>query len=150
MKRFVVGRCWLLACVLAWGAAAGCSRPPPPLKQEDPAVVNMRKIVQAYDVAEYRLRHPPRNEEELTRFFGEINAKGPSDQYLRSPRDGQPYVILYGARLDPSGQGVILAYEKTGAEGNRYVMMLSRDVKLMTNEEFAAAEFAQGGDPSGK
>lgn len=139
----VVSKRLLLAWAVLGAALAGCSSPPPP-KQEEPAIVNLRKLVQAYDIAEYRLRHPPRNEEELVRFFGEVDLKGPPEKVLRSPRDGQPYVILYGARLDPGAMGTILGYEKEGSEGKRYVIMLSRDVKLMSNEEFATAEFARG------
>jgi hypothetical protein len=125
---------------LTFFAAAGCSPPAPP--QEDPAVVNLRKIVQAYDAAEYRLHRGPRSEEELRRFFAEAGATGDPDQYLRSPRDGQPYVVLYGAALDPDGRNIILAHEKEGVEGKRYVITLSRDVKLFTEGEFANAEFA--------
>jgi hypothetical protein len=117
----------------------GCSKPQP---QEDTAVVNLRRILQAYDVAEYKLRRAPRNEEELRRFFSEAGATGDPDQYLRSPRDGQPYVVLYGTALDPDARSTILAHEKDGVEGKRYVITLSRDVKLLTADEFANAEFA--------
>jgi|SRR5262245_20043629 len=119
--------------------ALGCSKP---LPQEDAAVVNLRKIVQAYDVAEYRLHRAPKSEEELRRFFAEAGATDDPDQYLRSPRDGQPYIVLYGTALDPNGRNTILAHEKDGVEGKRYVITLSRDVKLLTEDEFANAEFA--------
>jgi hypothetical protein len=131
--------------VLTWMAfaAEGCAERPPP--QEDPAVVNLRKIVQAYDAAEYKLHRGARSEEELRRFFAEAGATGDPDQYLRSPRDGQPYVVLYGAALDPDGRNIIFAHEKDGVEGQRYVITLSRDVKLLTGDEFASAEFAEVG-----
>ena len=134
-----------MALTLVSFATEGCSKPPP---QEDAAVVNLRKIVQAYDAAEYKLRRAPRNEEELKRFFAEAGATDDPDQYLRSPRDGQPYVVLYGTALDPDGRNTILAHEKNGVEGKRYVITLSRDVKLLTADEFARAEFAA--EPAGK
>jgi hypothetical protein len=113
-------------------------------------VVNLRKIVQAFDAAEYKLRRAPKNEEELKRFFTDAGATGDPEQYLRSPRDGQPYVIIYGTALDPDGRSIILAHEKDGAEGKRYVITLSRDVKLLTADEFAKAEFAGGKKPPKK
>jgi hypothetical protein len=128
--------------------AAGCSTPPPP--QEDQAAANLRKIVQAYDVAEYKLRRAPRNEEELKRFLGEAGATGDPEKLMRSPRDGQPYVVLYGTPLDPDGRATVLAHEKDGAEGKRYVITLSRDVKLLADDEFARAEFAGGRKPPRK
>ena len=144
MKPSSARRVSVLALTLMSFALGGCSKPPP---QEDAAVVNLRKIVQAYDAAEYRLRRAPRNEEELKRFFAEAGATGDPDQYLRSPRDGQPYVILYGPALDPDGRNTILAHEKDGVEGKRYVITLSRDVKQLTEAEFASAEFAA--EPAG-
>ena len=60
-----------LAAMIAGVALAGCSQPP---KQEDTAAVNLRRIVQAYDIAEYKLHRPPRNEDELKRFLGETGA----------------------------------------------------------------------------
>ena len=148
VKRFASGLCSPVALTIAALALAGCSKPPPP--QEEPAVVNLRRIVQAFDVAEYKLRRAPKNEEELKRFIGETGATGDPDQILRSPRDGQPYVVLYGTPLDPDGRDTILAYEKDGVEGKRYVISLSRDVKLLAEDEFARAEFAGGKRPSRK
>jgi len=92
----------------------------------------------------------PRTRRNSKRFFGESGASGDPEQYLRSPRDNQPYVIIYGSPLDSDGRDIILAYEKDGLDGKRYVITLSRDVKLMTDEEFAGAKFASGLKPSKK
>jgi hypothetical protein len=120
---------------------AGCSKPP---KEEESAVKNLRKIVQAFSVAEYKVHRAPRDEAELKRFLGETGVTGDLDQVLISPRDNQPYAIGYGARLEPEGMKTILAHEKDGVEGARWVLMLSGDVKLLPDEEFARAEFARG------
>jgi hypothetical protein len=94
------------------------------------------------------LRHrPPRDANDLRRFFKELGVGGDPDQVLRSPRDGQPYVILFGAPLDATGAHTILAFERQGAEGRRYVLTVARGVKLLTQEEFDRAAFAQGHDP---
>src|SRR5262245_40722204 len=110
MSWSAIGKALTLVWAITWLAAAGCSSRSP--QTEEPAVVNLRTIVQAYDVAEYRLRRPPRNEDELKRFFGEVSAAATANEVLRSPRDGQPYVIRYGLRLDPDGRNVVLAHEK--------------------------------------
>ena len=109
MEPSVSRRVSVLAVTLMSLAAGGCSKSQPP--QEDAAAVNLRKIVQAFDVAEYKLRRAPGNEEELKRFFAEAGATGDPEQYLRSPRDGQPYVVIYGTPLDPDGRNTILAHE---------------------------------------
>ncbi|HEY7155179.1 MAG TPA: hypothetical protein VH575_14550 [Gemmataceae bacterium] len=93
-------------------------------------------------MADLKIGHPPRSEDELKRCFKEIGETGDPDQVLRSPRDGEPYVILYGPPLDADARDVILAYEKNGAEGKRYVLTQARRVQVMTDGEFAAAKFA--------
>src|SRR5262249_34424127 len=126
--------------LVVWLGLTGCSSKP--VKREDPGAVNLRKISQAYDVADLTIGHPPRSEDELKRCFKEIGETGDSDQILRSPRDGEPYVILYGPPLNSDARDIILAYEKNGAEGKRYVLTLARRVQIMTDSEFATAKFA--------
>jgi hypothetical protein len=69
---------------------------------------------------------------------------------LRSPRDGQPFVVILGAGSTDAGadKSTVWAYEQTGVDGERYVLMLSSDVKLLTDEEFAQAKFAAGHKPA--
>lgn len=123
-----------LICVLG---LAGCSESGP---RTDDAELNLRRIVQAYEQASFpRL---PANVGDLKGQFKELGDKRDPEVILRSPRDGQPYVILFGRPLDSSNRTTILAYEKSGKDGKRYVVMLSRDIKLLTEEEFAAANFA--------
>jgi hypothetical protein len=135
-----------LIAAMSWLFLSGCSSKPPP-KREDTSAINLRKIVQGYDLAEDRLHRGPRDEEELRRYLVQTDNTIDPEQVLRSPRDGQPYVVIYGARLDPYGRE-ILAYEQEGADGNRYVITLSRDVKLLTADEFARAHFAKGHKPA--
>jgi hypothetical protein len=136
----------MLVAATSWLSLTGCSSKPPP-KREDTAAINLRKIVQGYDLAEDRLHRGPRDEEELKRFLVQTDMTIDPEQVLRSPRDGQPYVVIYGARLDPYGRDII-AYEQEGADGNRYVITLSRDVRLLTADEFARASFARGHKPA--
>jgi hypothetical protein len=135
MNRSAGGMSFAFAWAVAGLALAGCSSKPPP-KREPPVEVYLRRLVQAYDVAEYKLGRPPRNEDELKRFLGETGATEDPEQLLVSPRDGQKYVVYYGRRLDPYGSE-LLAHEKDGADGTRYAITLSRDVRVLSDDEFA-------------
>ena len=130
-------------------ALAGCSSRPK--QQEEPAAFRLRKIAQAYQLASDLRGKPPRSAQELSRFFKELGETGDPEELLRSPRDGEPYVIVFGVDFDSQARDTVLGYEKTGAEGTRYVLTLSREVKLLKNEEFARATFAKDHKPiSGK
>jgi hypothetical protein len=146
MTRSVGGTSLMLIGAMSWLPLTGCSSKPPP-RREDTAAINLRKIVQGYDLAEDRLHRGPRDEEELKRYLVQTDMTINPDEVMRSPRDGQPYVVIYGARLDPYGRD-ILAYEQEGLDGGRYVITLSRDVKLLTATEFAHANFAKGHKPA--
>src|SRR5262249_53852929 len=142
-----VPQCLLILAVVVGGLGpAGCSSGP--AKPEDPSMRNLRKIAQAYELANEMRGRPPRGGEELRGFLKELGEKGDSDQILRSPRDGQPYVIIFGATLDVAAPATVLAYEQHGAGGTRYVLTVARDVKQMGEDEFAKASFAKGHKPS--
>lgn len=135
----------LFAFVALALALAGCSKP---VLAEDRAAANLRKIGQAYELAADLRNRPPRTVEEVRRMFKELGETRAPDELLRSPRDGQPYVIVFGAAFDVDDRDTLLAYEKNGAEGARYVLTLGREVKLMKDEEFARASFAKGHKPA--
>src|SRR5438067_7293237 len=105
MNWSVGGTSLMLVGAMTSLAGAGCSSKPAP-KKEPSVEVYLRRIVQAYDVAEYKLGHPPRNEDELRRFLRETGASEDPEVLLISPRDGQKYVIRYGLRLDPFGSEI--------------------------------------------
>lgn len=74
----------------------------------------------------------PANEAEFKRFLRSIPAQqlaevqshpGEIDQLFISPRDGQPYRLVYGLRID-ARPGVVL-YESTGVDGKKRVYFLS-------------------------
>jgi hypothetical protein len=124
----------------------GCSDKRRP--QEDPTARHLRKVGQAYELAtDIRNGRPPRNADELGRYFKELGETGEPSELLKSPRDGQPYVIVFGEAMDSASRDVVFAYEKNGAGSARYVLTLARQVKLMSDEEFARASFAKGHKP---
>ncbi len=137
-----------LAWILGLLVAAGCSGPhrgAPP----NPTQSRLLKIGEAYRRATYRLGHPPANFEEI-----KPSLLGAKDEELRSPNDGEQFVIIYGVDYDklpvPSDRkSAIGAYEKKGAGGKRYVLRLSpRPRSLMTDalsdEQWKHAAFPPG------
>jgi hypothetical protein len=64
---------------------------------------------------------------------------GDCEEVLRSPRDGQLYVILWGIGFaqdarDPKPPAII-AYERHGANGKRYVLTVM-GLRPMNDREF--------------
>jgi len=109
--------------------------------QENPAAAHLRRIAGAYDMVLYHKRRPPRSVEDLKPFLKE-DEQGDPDVFLRSPNDGQPYEIVWGVNLDnEENLSAILAHEKNGVEGKRYVITIARIVKEMTEEDFKRATF---------
>lgn len=115
---------------------AGCSSSEPPgLKQEE--INPLGKIGNAYDRATVKLGYPPRNLDQLKPFLKE---EGDVDSLLRSPNDGQPYVILWGQNIRKveTMPPPIIAYEKQGVNGRR-VVLTAMGVVPMDEEEFQTA-----------
>jgi hypothetical protein len=147
----LVAHRWSIAmtALLAASVVACASRP---VSREDETTSDLRNIARAYEVVINQHRHPPRDVEELKRVLADLheaNLNPPADEVLTSSRDGQPYVIILGADLGASAAKDVLAYEKKGKEGKRYVLYLSRDIMQLTDAEFARATFAMGHKPAG-
>jgi hypothetical protein len=88
---------------------------------------------------------PPAGPEELTKYVPEgVDA----DSLFTSTRDGHPYIIHWGVdfRGHQGQQPLVLGYEKTAKDGQRYVWT-GFGVLLMSNEEFSKAEFPPEKDP---
>ena len=141
MSRLTTTTGLALGSIACWVALLGCSSKPTP-RSEDPGASNLRKIGQAYDHFTDMKHRAPRNDDELKPMLKELEPKADPDQILQSKRDGQPYVIHYGPKMDSDTRSVILAHEKDGAEGKRYVLTLDRMVIEMSDAEFATAKFA--------
>ena len=59
----------------------------------------------------------PKNAESLKLEFQITNV----DDMFISPRDHEPYVVIYG-KISTAGGAPVVAYEKTGVEGKRFVV----------------------------
>jgi hypothetical protein len=95
-----------------------------------------------------KLNRPPANAKELLPFVQEMGK--PAD-ILRSPNDGQDFVVVWGVelrKLKETGNAVpVVAYEKVGKDGKRHVLRGRADVVLMTDGELKGAVFPSGYNP---
>jgi hypothetical protein len=124
-------------CALACFFTAGCSRTTlPAVKQQDTG--NLTTIGLAYNRATDKLGRPPKDLEELKPHLKDL---GDPEAILRSPHDGQPYVILFGRdirKIDVMPPPII-AYEQQGSNGIRYVLN-TMGIQPMTDEQFQKAD----------
>jgi hypothetical protein len=143
---------------------AGCSSSDPP-KPIDPSERNLRAIYWAYKQAEMKAERPPKSMAEIEPYFAESEDIA---SCLISPNDKQRYVIVWGtsAKIGPTTVGVtpanspaksvgspnipqfpIIAYEKTGSDGKRYVIDILGLVSHLSDDEFRLARFPSGHKP---
>ena len=110
------------------------------------ADTNLAMIGRLYVLAEQKLARPPKNADELKPF---LDAGTDLNQLLISPNDNQPYVIVWGAKVvNASDQSMIVAYERTGANGYRRVFTPA-GTGMLAAEAFAKSSFPPGHTPGG-
>ena len=72
-------------------------------------------------------------------------------EMMRSPNDNEEFVVMWKTnfhQLPPSGSNLpVLAYERKGNAGKRYVIKYPTQVQLLTNEEFRKCQFPPGHTP---
>ncbi len=111
----------------------------------EPIHANLVKINIAYCRFIAANHRPPRGPEDIQPLLAKM---GSPDEILRSPRDGQPLVICWGADprklLSSAKSTPVLAYERRGVNGSRYVLTAIHSVELMPDAEFRAASFPPG------
>jgi hypothetical protein len=137
-KRFVVllGIVGLTGCGQSGGRAL------------NPTEDRLNKIGKAYVRSCHALGRGPND-------FGEIKQDIEGDipeDFLVSPNDGKPFVILWGVdltqlRFTRENPFTVLAYEKTAANGTRYVLRFPISLVLMTDDELQKAAFPPGHKP---
>ena len=104
----------------------------------------------AQDAVQFR-RPTQKRDDLLVVLQGEAGQPSPAD-ILKSPNDGEEYVIVWGVNFRELGikrgnVDVVIAYEKRGREGKRYVLKPPTQVIEMTDTEFKAASFPPGHTP---
>jgi hypothetical protein len=88
---------------------------------------------------------PPKDEAAFRTFLQERHQQiermklGGVDDLLKSARDGQPLVVIYGKKLAPPDSPTTpwAAYEKTGVEGKRLAAKVRGTVDELTGDEIA-------------
>lgn len=134
-------------------ALVGCRSSSPSVGGKvDQSRQNLQRIGVAYSQASLTLRRSPRNLDELLTFLRDSKTGVPARDVLRSPDDGEEYVIVWGvdfARIVAAGgdPNVVFAYERRGKRGQRHVMKAPNFVTLMTDSEFRKARFPPGHQP---
>lgn len=138
--------------LICGGCGARVDVPDPPSESE----TNLMKIGRAYLLAGGGLKHPPHNARDLIPYLQQM---GESESVLRSPRDQQEYVILWDVKsadliakppqpgLAPEQRFPVLAYEKIGVGGSRFVLQVPNRVVSMSDDELKQAYFPPGHRP---
>lgn len=124
----------------------GCGEPS---VDPDLSRTRLRGLCRALSLSDFFIGHEPRNREELlTTVRGMIIQPEIEDRdsILISPRDSEPYVVIYGSKLidgnKDNARSTVIAYEQKGAEGKRYVLMAGQNIEVLSDQEFANAKFA--------
>lgn len=132
----------LFAFAVLVSMAIGCSQT---LTQEGHDSGPLTSLSKAYLKATQGLNRPPKSPDELAKF---LDPGVSVESLLKSPADGQPYVILWGtdARTGMELKPLVVGYEAQGKNGNRFVFT-AMGVMFMSNEDFKTANFPPGHKP---
>lgn len=144
-------RCaWFL---LTTAVLVGCRGATNEVPTEDPSVQRLQRIGAAYTQAGIQLGRPPRDANDLTAALQSGPDQPDAADTLRSPHDGEPYVIVWNVdfkqlAMTRGNVDVVLAYEAKGKDGRRHVLKPPAQVLLLTEEQFQAAQFPPGHTPA--
>lgn len=100
-----------------------------------PNTARLGAIQYAYQKAAQKLHRPPAKLEEIRPYLTEL---GNPEELLVSPRDGKPYVIVWGFDREKAygPDNPVWVYEQDGAQGERIVLTLL-GIMPMSDAEFA-------------
>jgi hypothetical protein len=152
-----------MICVCGCGSRA--------VPKHSATVENLNMIGRAYASATDELAHPPKSKAEFLPYLQAILAdrenaareqadgdtpvaaadasKRTVENVMRSDSDGEEFVIHWGAdcRGPRSRKAPVLAYEKHGKDGHRYVLQGTRGARLVNDKDFAELTFPSGFSP---
>jgi hypothetical protein len=126
-----------------------CCSPRNVTRQKDPVEERLHKLAAAYTRANIRLKRAPKTFEDIK---ADLEAGEASEDFLRSPADGEPFVILWGVeynklRPDAKDPFTVAAYEQRGRNGKRQVLQFPLRVIRLNDEELRKAVFPPGHKP---
>jgi hypothetical protein len=104
----------------------------------DPTTDRLLALGAAYAQFTFDRSRPPRGPEDLRDLL-------PAPDALTSPRDSEPFVVFWGVDLRGPQKWAtgrpILAHERTGAGGSRFVLSTMRNVEQLDEAAFRASSF---------
>ena len=104
----------------------------------DPTYLALEKIGNAY----IRIDPPPQKKAELV---AALKGFGKPEEILKSPNDGHEFIIVYGVKLQmlkATGNEIpVVAFEKFGKDGKRYVLRGRNGITQLTDAELREAKF---------
>jgi hypothetical protein len=128
-----VGRTAATLCVgfgviALWGCGGSTETPPAKLALQHLAIYYGKYIASHKGSG-------PKNEAEFKTFIKNADSTVDLDKLFVSDRDSQPYTVIYapGKRFGPSD---VIAYEKEGAGGIRFVAFGTTQVRELDQTEF--------------
>lgn len=131
----------ILALCFAFLVGCGGGDKPSAPQITDPTHLALEKIGDAY----IRANGPPKSKADLLPILKHF---GKPDEVLKSPNDGQEFIIVYGVELrmlKATGNDVpVVAFEKSGKGGKRYVLRGRNSVSQLSDSELRAATFPAG------
>src|SRR5262245_45579402 len=113
------------------------------------AADQFRKVAVAYNQAAQRKKGPV-SADDLKPF---LKDQGDPNSMLISPLDGKPIVIVPGVTpgMEPGeDERMIVAYEQSGANGQRMTVDIRGTVALVADKDFAKIKFVGGHSPVGR
>jgi hypothetical protein len=113
--------------------------------KKPPDESNLRGIVRVYGIATRDLGRPPKSMDELTAIYAQADPD--PAKYVRSPRDGEELVVVWGLDLERQPADMVVAYERKGSDGKRMVVTVDNIVRDVTNDEFAKMRFPKDYKP---
>lgn len=119
---------------LGMTAMSGCGDPAPP-----PEKLSLHKL--AIFFGKYISSHQgsgPKNEAEFKAFITAGEPALDQEKLFRSGRDSQPYVVLYSP-TKKFGPSEVIAHEKDGVGGMRFVAFSTTQVRELDDAEFRKA-----------
>ena len=109
----------------------------------DATVIALDKIGSAY----IRGTPPPKTKADLLAIFKLCNHP---KELLISPSDKQEFIIVYGVELKglkvSGAQLPVVAFEKSGKDGKRYVLRGMNTVVQLTEDQLKSSVFPEGYD----
>jgi hypothetical protein len=104
----------------------------------------LNRVYELYQLYANQNHRPPANEAMFKEFIrgqpktdrDQVGVGADVDGLLVSPRDGQKYVIRYGVAINPGAINRALAWEQTGKDGARLVLLHSGEVSECDERDF--------------